>query len=166
MAAFTLDPEAHHYLGIEMNQQVWRLLGQEERSEREARRMVHFALASLHHWQHSPRWQPVNAQRGHWLLSRVFAVNGDGEKALAHAQACLTLSESEGLVDFDAAYAVEAMARAHAVAGNQEEALRFHGEATRAMEKIADKKDREIFQEDLEGGPWAGLVLGDTRQAQ
>ena len=73
MRDFQLAPDAHHYLGVEMNQQVWRLLAQPERDDQDKKRLEHFALASMFHWQHSPKFQPVNAQRAHWLLSRVYA---------------------------------------------------------------------------------------------
>jgi hypothetical protein len=55
-----MEAQAHHYLGIEMNQQVWALLGQESRDESDARRMEHFALASLHHWERSPSYAPMH----------------------------------------------------------------------------------------------------------
>ena len=61
----TMNPEAHHCLGIEMNEQVWKLPGQEDRDERDNRRMEHFALPSLYHWEQSPKYAPINAQRGH-----------------------------------------------------------------------------------------------------
>jgi hypothetical protein len=41
----TMETQARHYLGVEMNQQVWALLGQ-GRDDKDARRIEHFALAS------------------------------------------------------------------------------------------------------------------------
>jgi len=83
MEAFVVRPEAHHYLGIEMNQQTWKLLGQEDRDDRDNRRMEHFALASLFHWGRSPKYTPINARRVHWLLARVYAVLERGDEAIA-----------------------------------------------------------------------------------
>ena len=44
----------HHYMGIELNQQVWALLAKAERTDADNRRMEEFALASLFHWTQSP----------------------------------------------------------------------------------------------------------------
>jgi len=159
MNTFSLSPEAHHYLGIEMNQQCWRLLDQPERSDREARRLEHYALASLHHWKHSPHYQPLNAQRGHWLLARVYAVLERGEDARKQAEACLLLTERLELDGFDRAYACEAMARALASLGAVDEGKTWHARALEAGEAISDEQDRSLFLADLAGGPWFSLPL-------
>jgi hypothetical protein len=156
---FQLSPENHHYLGIEMNQQVWKLLDQTERDERANQRMEQFALASLYHWQRSPNYKPLNAQRGHWLLSRVYAVLERGEEALTHGKRCMSLSVELDLKDFDLAYAHEAMARAYAATKNTDEATAHYVKASQAGATIADEKAKKIFGGDLEGPPWFGLAL-------
>ena len=152
-----MTPEAHHTLAIEMNQQVWRLLGIEDRTEIDNRKLEHFALASLYHWQHSPKFAPVNAQRGHWLLARVYAVLNAPQKAMAHAQQCMELTETLQLKDFDLAYAHEALARAHACEGSHSEALTHRQLAVHAGDDIAGEKDRTYFMSDLKEQPWFGL---------
>jgi hypothetical protein len=54
-----------------------------------------------------------------------------------------------GIGDFDLAYAYEAMARAHALAGEAEQAARYEAQARRAGERIAEEDDRELFANDL-----------------
>ena len=44
--------------------------------------MVMFAKASLLHWKLSPNFQPVNEQRGEWMISHVYSVLGKGKKEL------------------------------------------------------------------------------------
>ena len=83
-------------MGIEMNIQTWRLLEKKERSEQDVLRMIMFAKASLYHWKHSPNFQPINEQRGEWMISRVFAVLGKGETALSHAEKTIELTENRG----------------------------------------------------------------------
>ncbi len=83
----------HHYMGIELNQQTWALLGKKERNDRDNQRMIAFAKSSLFHWEHSPNFQPVNAKLFLWLISRVYSVLGYGEKALYHANEFCTLTE-------------------------------------------------------------------------
>jgi len=160
MPQFELSADAHHYLGIEMNQQVWALLGKETRDDKDNRRMEHFALASLHHWQNSPSYQPLNAQRGHWLVSRAYAVLGRGEQALGHAGQCMALTVELDLQGFDRAYAHEAMARAHAATGNRSEAAAHYEKATTASGAITGPEDKKLFLSDLQGPPWFSLSLG------
>jgi len=159
MDTFSLSPEAHHNLGIEMNQQCWRLLDQPQRSAKEGRRLELFALASLHHWKHSPHYQPLNAQRGHWLLARVYTVLERGQDALEQAKACFSLTEELDLDGFDRAYACEAMARAQASLGSMDEAKTWHARALEAGEAISGEQDRSLFLADLAVEPWFSLSV-------
>ena len=154
-----LPPEAHHYLGVELNQQTWALLAQEDRGERDNKRMLHFAKGSLHHWQRSHKFEPVHAQRGHWLLSRVHAVLEQGTQSLEHAEQCLQLTDELALQDFDLAYAHEAKARAHAANGDRDEAAKHHALATDAGQAISGEKDKEYFLSDLAQAPWFGMTF-------
>jgi len=158
-----MKPEAHHYLGIEMNQQVWKLLEQKDRDDRDNRRMEHFALASLHHWEQSGKYTPTNAQRGHWLLGRVYAVLAHSDEALLHAEKCMSLIRELDLQDFDLAYAYEGLARAHASAGNTDMAMEHYQLACEAGEAIAGEKNKKIFMSDLTGQPWFGMELSLSR---
>ena len=64
MTEFSSEEKLHHYKGIEMNMQTWNLLGKKDRTEQDDARMLNFAKASLYHWKKSPRFEPVNEQRG------------------------------------------------------------------------------------------------------
>jgi hypothetical protein len=99
----------------------------------------------------------VNAVRGEWQCSRVYAVLGRAEPALHHAHRCFELCEAAGdCEDFDLPFALEALARAHALAGDAGEAERWLAMAGAAAERIADREDREIVLRDL-----ATIVLPD-----
>ena len=92
-------------MGVELNMQTWNLLDKKDRDERDDKRMIYFAKASLYHWRQSSNYQPVNEQRGQWLISHVFAVLNRGDEALAHAKTCMDITMNESLKDFDLAYA-------------------------------------------------------------
>ena len=147
----------HHYMGIELNQQVWALLAKAERTDADNRRMEEFALASLFHWTQSPKFQPVNAQRGHWMISRVYATVHKAEQALLHAKRCMALTEELGLSGFDRGYADEAMARALAASGQMTEATTYYERATQAGQAIENDGDKKWFIQDLNAEPWFGL---------
>ena len=148
------DRKMHHYMGIEMNMQTWSLLEKKDRSEQDDIRMVMFAKASLFHWKLSPKFQPINEQRGEWMLSRVFSVLGKGEEALVHAEKTMELTEKFDFKDFDLAYAYECLARADAASGNIKESKNLYKKAKHAGELISGKKDKEIFEGDLKSEPW------------
>ena len=74
MTEFSSEEKLHHYMGIEMNMQTWNLLGEKDRTEQDDTRMLNFAKASLYHWKKSPRFEPVNRQRGQWIISHVYAI--------------------------------------------------------------------------------------------
>ena len=79
MGEFTDEEKLHHYMGIEMSIQTWNLLGKENRDEKDNVRMINFAKSSLYHWKKSPKYELVNEQRGHWMISHVYAVLGNKE---------------------------------------------------------------------------------------
>ena len=144
----------HHYMGIEINMQTWNLLGEKDRSEQDDTRMIMFAKASLYHWKLSPKFQPVNEQRGEWMISHVYSVLGKGKEALHHAEKTRDLTKKHGFKDFDLAYAYECLARANAALKNKEECQKWMKKAEESGELIANEKDKKIFMGDLESGPW------------
>ena len=141
-------------MGIEMNIQTWSLLEKKERSEQDVLRMIMFAKASLYHWKHSPNFQPINEQRGEWMISRVFAVLGKGEISLSHAEKTIKLTEKYGLKEFDLAYAYEALARANATLGNTDKYKKWLKKAKEAGNLIEGKENKKHFFGDLEMEPW------------
>lgn len=155
-ATFPVE-EAHRYFAKTINGRVWALLGQAERSPAEDVELIHAAHASLYHWLQIGTG--VHQQRGEWLISHVYVVVGDAPAALHHAARCWTLTHAHKgeLADFDIAYAYEGLARAHALAGNHNEAQHYHTLADQAGAAIADDEDRAIFTSDFTNGNWAGL---------
>ena len=138
----------HRQLGVDLFNHVWALLELPERTREQDDELVHAAHASRHHWAHAGAG-PEHLARGEWQISRVYAVLGRSEPALHHARRCLELCEEHGIGDWDLAYAHEALARAHGLAGNAEEAARHKLLAREAGDAIADPDDREHFDEDF-----------------
>lgn len=139
------------------NGQVWKLLGNTDRSSEEDEEMVRAAFASLYHWTYAGT--ETHHQRGEWMIAHVYTVLGDAGPALKHAQRCLELTKAHKgqMQDFDIAYAYEGMARANALAGDAETAKKYLELAKSAGEDIADAEDKEWFVGDLAGGEWYGV---------
>ena len=135
-------------LAVDLFNEAWALLGQSARTVDDDDRMLHAAHASRYHW--GEVGTTINAARGEWQCSRVYAVLGRAEPALHHAARCLELTEAAAeREDFDLPFAFEALARAHAVAGADEEAERWCTMARAAAELIADAEDRRLVLRDL-----------------
>ena len=152
----TEKQKLHHYIGIEMNRQSWILLGREDRNKQDNTRMVNFAKISLYHWQKSPKYKPINEQRGTWLISHVYAVMGDGRSALDYAKETWRLTEKYKFKDFDLAYANEAMARAYASLKNIDACSEWKKQAEKTGRLIAEVEDKKYFYEDFIAEPWFG----------
>lgn len=151
-----LERAQHVAFAKQANQETWKLLEQADRSAVDDNRMIHAAHASAFHWG-MVGGAAVSA-RGDWLLSHVYAVLGQVEPARHYARHCLATCEREGLVDFDLAYAYEAMARSNAVAHERAATVEWRTKAEHAAAAIADPEDRELFLGDLAAGPWYDAV--------
>ena len=64
------------------------------------------------------------------------------------------------MADWDVAFACDVLARAHAAAGQNEDARQARKRARAAGEAIADPDDRRFFFEWFAGGNWHGLAAG------
>ena len=137
----------HRQLGVDLYNEVWRLMESREDDER----MLYATHASAYHWSEAPECEPRNRARSEWQISRVYAVLGRGEPAVHHAERCLELCEqhADNVEDWDAPFAYEALARAHKVAGNDHDARRYESLARESGDAIADPEDREHFHEAL-----------------
>jgi hypothetical protein len=141
----------HRQLGVDLFNDVWRLLNKSDRTPDEDDELLHQAHASAYHWLKAPECEPKNRARSEWLCARVYAVLGRGEPALHHATRCLEITEqhADNVEDWDLPFAYEALARAHGVAGDAGESRRYAELARESGESIADPEDREHFDAEL-----------------
>ena len=137
----------HRQLGVDLFNHTWTLLDKSDRSTDEDDAMLNAAHASRWHWSQASA-EAKHQARGEWQLARVYAVLGRGEPAIYHAQRCLAWCERGEVEDWDVAFAYEALARAHGVAGMSEEAESEQAARARAGDAIADPEDREHFDKD------------------
>jgi hypothetical protein len=137
----------HRRLGVDLFNHTWSLLDKADRTKLEDDEMLNAAHASAYHW--SRVGMPENFARSEWQLSRVNAVLGRGEAALYHAQRCLDHCLENGIGDWDLAFAYEALARAHRVAGNDEDYRRNLERAREAGAAIAEDEERQLLDRDL-----------------
>lgn len=146
-----LNGASHRELAVALFNRVWSLLEVADRTPAQTDEVIHAAHASRFHWSRAEGSQAVNLGRGEWQCSHVYAVLGRGEPAVWHARRCLAYAETPdgGQEDWDVASAYEAMARAHAVAGDPAAAGEWKAKAVAALEGVADQDDRDVIEGDL-----------------
>jgi DNA-binding transcriptional MerR regulator len=147
--AEALDRDAHRRLGVDLFNKAWTLMEKEERTVEDDDELVHCAHASAYHWLHAGT--AANRARSEWQCSRVYTVLGRAEPALHHARRCLAICESEpeALEEWDLPFAYEALARAHALAGDSAATSRCLERARTLGAGIADEDDRRLLESDL-----------------
>ena len=148
-----LSQEQERKLATDLFNHVWTLLEKPERTPELDDEMINATHAQRHHWARAGT--AANVARGEWQVSRVYCELGRPEPALYHAGRCLAYCESapDELEDWDLPFAYEALARAHALAGNQAESERYAGLARELGGRIADDEDREVLERDLASLP-------------
>jgi hypothetical protein len=143
----SLGADAQRKLASELFNYVWTLLEKPDRTAHETELMVAAAYASRFFWELPGG--PVQHVRSQWQVSRVCATAGISEEALAHARRCLALCVQHGVEDFDLAYAYEALARAHHVAGDDDTAREYAAQARARAALVTDQNDRDLVEGDL-----------------
>ena len=153
---YTLE-EAHLYFAKTLNGKVWELLQKTDRSKQDDELMLFSAFASGYHWLMAGTG--MHQQRAEWLIAHVYTELGESESALQHATRSYELTKEFDVLmkDFDRAYAYEGLARANALAGNREEAVKYIQLAEKSGQAIQNDEDKRIFLGDFSGGNWHGM---------
>lgn len=149
----------HRRWAVALFNHSWELMDRADRDADGDAELVHTAHASLYHWLQVGA--PENAARGEWQCSRVYSALGRPEPAVYHAERVLAICRRHGIGDWDLGYAYEALARAHAVAGDRDAARHWLDEARRASELVAEDDDRVQLLADLDTVP-----VGETSSEQ
>ena len=142
-----LDPATRRALAVGLFNHVWTLLETADRTPEQDDEMVHAVHASRYHW--GEVGEARNLAIGEWQCSRVYAVLGRGEPALHHARRCLELVDGHEVEPWLRASAYEALARAHAVAGDRAAAADWKARAVAAIAAGDDADEREVVERDL-----------------
>ena len=144
-----MEAQTERQLGIDLFNSTWTLLEKQDRSVDDDDELVHRVHASAYHWRQVGT--AAHRARSEWLCSRVYAVLGRVEPAQHHARRCLEIVDAhpEEMEDWDLPAALEAVARAHWVAGDLDEAREYAERARELAGAIADEHDRVHIEADL-----------------
>ncbi|MGY5877102.1 MAG: hypothetical protein RTU30_15225 [Candidatus Thorarchaeota archaeon] len=145
--------EFHLKIAKQTNGGIWVVLDKKNATEDELSNALNLAHTSLYHW--GIVGTPVNIVRGEYMIARVFSDMKKGEAALFYANRMLELTKEaektdENFADFDMPFVYEAMAKAHAAAGNKDECKKYHQMAQELTDKLAGEQDRKICQGEID----------------
>ena len=151
-------PKAHRWFGIDLSNSTMDALDAGVVTPETAEPYIHAAHASCHHWIQVGT--VANHGRGEFAVASVYAAAGFGVAALRHARRYLDLTQAnpDQMADWDFAFAYDALARAHAAAGEMDAARQAREQARAAGNAIADEEERNVFVKWFESRNWHGLA--------
>ena len=142
------DPaKSHNFFSAHCFNIAWELIDKPERTPEENEQKIRRTMASLWHWTQRPDCSPTNLSIGYWQAARVYALAGEAANARKYARLCLDITPTDAA--FYLSYAHEAMARAEALAGNEENATEHLAKATQFATNVTKAEDRKLLEADL-----------------
>jgi hypothetical protein len=138
---------AHKYFSAHCFNKAWDLMEKTDRTAQDDRLMVTLNQTSIYHWLQREDCNNEKLSVGYWQASRIQALLGRAAEAIGFGEVCLSYSGE--LAPFYLGYAHEALARAHQLAGNNEDAKRHLVSALGLAASIRKKDDRELLETDL-----------------
>ena len=139
--------EFHRKIARECFNETWNYLDKRTRDSREEQTMLHLAHASRYHWSFVGNAQ--NFAIGDWQISRVYAAINQPHLALNFAKSALEICEKDNLSEVIIS-AYEGMARAYAVAKDQQSAKSYIHKAREQLARLAaDDEDKKIYLEQI-----------------
>ena len=143
-----LDETHHRELAAETYNAAWDLLDSLDRTADDDDRALTLAFASRHHWGEAGG-EDEQLAVGDWFIGHVAAHVGLAGVAQRFSQRALDRVEAAGIGGWLRASVFEGMARAAAVAANDEDRARYTTLAYEALEEVTDPEEREVIEEQL-----------------
>lgn len=144
------ETAGHRHFSAAAFNAAWEVIDDADRTEADIGDMIDAAHASRWHWRQREDLRPINVALSAWQLARAYAIDGDANRARTHAQESLDVCVAGSLGPFLEGYAHEALARAAAVAGRDEERARELGVARRLATMVEEEDDRVLLEADLD----------------
>jgi len=128
---------------------AWDFIDLASRTDDDVRQMLDAAHASSWHWRHREDANSQNRSIADWQLSRVHALAGNGAVALDYGNLSL-ITANETALPFFIGYAYEAIARAHWVLGNLDDARTALAAAEEFLLQIPVEENKALLRPDLD----------------
>jgi hypothetical protein len=148
-ASTELPDAATRALAVRLFNRTWELLESAPRDDAADREMLATAMASRLYWEDVGTDENLSA--GDWLVAHVASHLGHADLALSYAAAAheRAVAAGYGVPTWLLASAQEGLARAHAVAGQDDERDRWAAQARQTLTGVDDAEDRELIESQL-----------------
>lgn len=140
---------AHKYFATHCFNSAWDLIDKTNRTPEDDQLMVALTHASIYHWLNRPDCTNKNLSIGYWQASRIQSLLGHPAEAVRHAEECLRYSSD--LEPFYVGYAYEALARAAALIGQNQQASEYRAQAEAQAARVENDNARAMLLKDLKG---------------
>jgi len=130
----------HHEFSASAHNQAMDILYSNSPTLEEIESLIELAHVAHWHWIKREDKTPQNISVSLWALSRAYAANKFGEKALKYAEESLATIEDENLLPSFYGYSNEALARAHLLLGNKEKAAELLDTALEIAETVPNEQ--------------------------
>jgi hypothetical protein len=140
---------AHKYFSAECFNRSWDFIDKPVRKPEENDAMLQLSLASLWHWTQREDCTKTNLAIGYWQVARVYALMHQPDNARRYGELCLEASKGEGVEPYYRGTAYEALARAEAVAGNQDKMEDYLIQAHQIAAELSDPEEKKMLLSDL-----------------
>ena len=146
-----MNPVEEKNLAKYLFNSCWELIEKQNRTDSEIAQMLHCAHASRYHWGNvgSNREKSI----GEWQCSHVYALIKNGSAALFHAELALNLADSLPKPNFLVASATQALAHAHFLLGNHDEAYALKSKSLQLLEGV-EESDAIHIRNQIEAMPF------------
>ncbi|MFW9800152.1 MAG: hypothetical protein ACFFD9_06940 [Candidatus Thorarchaeota archaeon] len=146
--------EFHEKMAKQTNGGIWTVLDNDRSTAREMEEALELAYTSRYHWKQVGTL--TNDVRALYMISRVLAHMKKGESALQYANDMLKLAkkaeteDSKNWKNFDMPFVYEALAKAHAADGNENDCLKYKRMSQDLIDKLTNEQDKRICQGELD----------------
>ena len=107
--------------------------------------LIELAHVAHWHWEKRDDKTKQNISVSLWLLSRAYSANELGAQALKYGEASLEIIRDENLLPSFYGYSHEAIARAHQLLGNTEEASSHLSEAREISGTVPNEQAKKYL---------------------
>ena len=121
-----------------------------DRTTEQDEEMLRSAMASHWHWTQRADYGPVSASIANWQVSRVFALLDQPNNARRYGQRSLDALEGQENLPFYQGYGYEALARAEAVAGDEDKMNSYLERARQAAAGVSNDDSKQMLLADLD----------------
>jgi len=146
-----VDPiqDFHRGVSASMHNKAMDILFEDAPTGDEIESLIELAHVAHWHWVRREDKKPQNISVALWLLSRAYAANGFGERALGYARQSLETIEHENLLPSFYGYCNEAFARAYLLLGEKEKAAVSYATALEISETVPNPQAKEYLLDQI-----------------